>query len=142
MTAAPSNNTSAGIFKLARKDLPALKQAAIELKQACLIVSLDGAKTVPGFIKAISRDLSFPEWFGSNLDALHDCLTDLSWLPASGYVIVLDNFSALQGNPTSFAVLNAVLSSVVEAWQTRNVPFKIFYLEALVSGDFVIEVLN
>ena len=113
MTAAPSNYTSSGIFKLARRDLPALKQAAVELKQACLMVSLSGAKTIPGFIKAISRDLSFPEWFGGNLDALHDCLTDLSWLPASGYVIVLDNFSALQGNPTSFAVLNAVLSSVV-----------------------------
>ena len=129
MNAALSNNTSGGIFKLARQDLAALKQAAAELKQACLMVNLADAKTVPGFIEAISRDLSFPEWFGGNLDALHDCLTDLSWLPASGYVIVLDRFSALQGNPTSFAVLNAVLSSVVEEWQTRNVPLKIFYLE-------------
>ena len=129
MNSALPNNASGDIFKLARQDLPALKQATVELKQACLMVSLAGAKTVPGFIKAISRDLSFPEWFGGNLDALHDCLTDLSWLPASGYVIVLNNFSALQGNPTSFAVLNAVLSSVVDAWQARNIPFKVFYLE-------------
>ena len=26
----------------------------------------------------LSEELSFPAWFGRNLDALHDCLTDLS----------------------------------------------------------------
>lgn len=26
----------------------------------------------------LSEDLKLPEWFGRNLDALHDCLTDLS----------------------------------------------------------------
>ncbi len=26
----------------------------------------------------LSEALSFPEWYGRNLDALHDCLTDIS----------------------------------------------------------------
>ena len=26
---------------------------------------------------SLAQQLSFPEWYGSNLDALHDCLTDL-----------------------------------------------------------------
>ena len=26
----------------------------------------------------LSEQLAFPDWYGSNLDALHDCLTDLS----------------------------------------------------------------
>ena len=26
----------------------------------------------------LSEELSFPDWFGRNLDALHDCLTDIS----------------------------------------------------------------
>lgn len=25
----------------------------------------------------LSRELRFPEWYGRNLDALHDCLTDI-----------------------------------------------------------------
>ena len=25
----------------------------------------------------LAEQLAFPEWYGSNLDALHDCLTDL-----------------------------------------------------------------
>ena len=26
---------------------------------------------------ALAQQLAFPEWYGNNLDALHDCLTDL-----------------------------------------------------------------
>ena len=29
------------------------------------------------FHTVFAEALSFPEWYGSNLDALHDCLTDL-----------------------------------------------------------------
>ena len=27
--------------------------------------------------KLLAQQLGFPEWYGGNLDALHDCLTDL-----------------------------------------------------------------
>ncbi|GLY53733.1 hypothetical protein Lesp01_73890 [Lentzea sp. NBRC 102530] len=40
-------------------------------------------------ISAIARALDFPSWFGQNLDALYDSLTDLSWLPAGEYVLVV-----------------------------------------------------
>ena len=71
-----------GIYKLAEKDLPALKQAASELKHAFFSVDLHAASNVPGFIKALQRDLAFPAYFGGNLDALNDCLCDFSWRPA------------------------------------------------------------
>jgi hypothetical protein len=124
----PGEERSAGIFRLARKDLPALRQAADELGQAFFSVDLRGAHNVPGFIKALARDLEFPTWFGGNLDALHDCLTDFSWHPAPGYVIALDGSETLSANPTSFAAFNAVLGSAVEAWQARTIPFRIFYV--------------
>lgn len=123
----PENRT-AGIFKLARQDLPALRQAVDELDQAFFSVNLEDARNVPGFIRALSRDLDFPEWFGGNLDALHDCLTDFSWHPAPGYVITIDGYGALSANVTSFAIFNEVLSSVVEAWQQSNIPFRVLYL--------------
>ena len=121
--------TTAGFFKLARKDLPGLLQAANELKMAFYSVDLKSARNVPGFIKALQRDLDFPDWFGGNLDALHDCMTDFSWHPATGYVITLDGSDALSANPTSFAAFNAVLSSVVDEWKTRDTPFWIFYVQ-------------
>jgi RNAse (barnase) inhibitor barstar len=123
-----TNNSSAGIYRLARKDLPALRQAADELKQRFFSIDLEHAHDVPGFIKALSRDLDFPEWFGGNLDALHDCLTDFSWHPAPGYVITLTGSETLRANPTSFAAFNQVLASAADAWQARNIPFRVFYL--------------
>ena len=118
-----------GIFRLADKDLPALRQAADELGLASFHVDLRSARNVPGFIRALKRDLEFPEWFGGNLDAVNDCLTDFSWRPAPGYVITLSGFASLSANQTSFAALNAVLASAVEAWQERRIPFQIFYLQ-------------
>ena len=125
----PLQNASAGLAKVARKDLPALLKAADELKMAVFNVDLKDARNVPGFIKALRCDLEFPDWFGGNLDALHDCLTDFSWHPAPGYVITLTGSEALSANPTSFAAFNAVLSSVVEEWTTRSTPFWIFYVQ-------------
>ena len=118
-----------GIFRLDRKDVPALQAAAIELGQAFYLVDLSHARNVPGFIKAMRRDLQFPEWFGGNLDALNDCLTDFSWRPASGYVIALSGSEMLRATPTSLATLNEVLSCAVEEWERRDVPFRIFYLQ-------------
>ena len=118
-----------GIFRLDRKDLPALQAAARELGQAFYLVDLSHARNVPGFIKAMRRDLQFPEWFGGNLDALNDCLTDFSWRPASGYVIALSGSEMLRATPTSLAILNEVLSCAVEEWERRDVPFRIFYLQ-------------
>ena len=116
------------IFRLARKDLPALQQAAEQLGQAFYLVDLSRARNVPGFVKALKRDLQLPEWFGHNLDALNDCLTDFSWNPAPGYVIVLSGAEALKLTPTTFAALNEVLSCAVETWNERGTPFRIFYL--------------
>lgn len=118
----------AGLFKLSPSDLPALRAAADELDLAFYSVDLRNARNVPGFIAALKRDLCLPEWFGDNLDALNDCLTDFSWHPAPGYVITLSGMESLRDNPTSFAALNQVLASAVEEWQERELPFWIFYL--------------
>ena len=125
----PLPNANAGLAKLAPKDLPALLKAADELGMAVFSVDLKSARNVPGFIKALQHDLNFPDWFGGNLDALHDCMTDFSWHPAPGYVITLTGSEALSANPTSFAAFNAVLSSVVEEWKMRSTPFWIFYVQ-------------
>lgn len=125
---ASHDNSKAGLFKLDRNNLEAMLAAANELKLACFHVNLKNARNIPGFIKAMKRDLAFPSWFGDNLDALNDCLTDFSWHPAAGYVITLDGLSELTASPTSFAAFNQVLASAVEEWKARDKPFWVFYL--------------
>ncbi len=128
--AAPAGQTPTGIFRIAERDVPALREAAKKLGYACFAVDLKRAGNVPGFIKALARDLKFPDYFGGNLDALSDCLTDFSWHPAPGYVITLSGSERLRDTPTSLAALNEVLSFVVEEWQRREVPFSVFYVTA------------
>ena len=43
------------------------------------VVILDGttAPTKEALHQHLARELSFPDWYGGNLDALHDCLTEL-----------------------------------------------------------------
>jgi len=113
---------------IARMDLQALKKASEELGLGFFSVDLQRVTNVPGLIKALKRDLNFPDWFGNNLDALYDCLTDLSWHPASGYVITISGSERLSANPTSFAVFNEILASAAEAWQQRGTPFRVFYV--------------
>ena len=123
-----TNPDRPGIHALDRKDLPALKKAAEELGLGFFNIDLQRAGNVPGFIKAMKRDLGFPDWFGDNLDALYDCLTDLSWRPAPGYVIVISGSERLSANPTGFAVFNEIIASAAEAWQQRGTPFRVFYV--------------
>jgi RNAse (barnase) inhibitor barstar len=75
----------------------------------------------------LGRQLDFPDWYGANLDALSDCLTDFSWREAQGYIITLSGADALQVLPDSFATLNAVFASAIEQWQDQGVPFWVFY---------------
>ncbi len=57
------------------------------------VAHVDGAElhTKADFLAAMAREFQFPDYFGMNWDALEECLTDLEWLPASGYVLVYDD---------------------------------------------------
>ncbi|MEU4802668.1 barstar family protein [Actinosynnema sp. NPDC023587] len=47
-----------------------------------------GARSKSAALAAIGQALDFPDHYGQNLDALYDCLTDLSWLPPGEHVLV------------------------------------------------------
>lgn len=40
----------------------------------------------------LSECLEFPDYFGNNLDALYDCLTDLEWINQKNIVFFIDQF--------------------------------------------------
>ena len=96
------------------------------------IAVLDGneAGTRAGFFQEIARDLRFPDYFGRNWDAVYDCLTDLNWLPAAGYVVVLDGFDHLAMNePGQWDIGLKVLREACAFWRPLPRP-----MYALLSG--------
>lgn len=67
-------------------------------------------------LDAIAAALSFPAWFGRNLDALYDCLTDLSWLPSGEHVLIWVSSRALaEVDPKAYLAIRAVLSDAQRA---------------------------
>ncbi|MFC4150374.1 barstar family protein [Micromonospora mangrovi] len=83
-----------------------------------------------------SDALLFPGYFGWNWAALSDCLRDLHWLPADGYLIVVENASRLlSGSTEDRQTLFRVLSRAVQDWadplgrpDDRSVPFTVLLL--------------
>lgn len=51
-------------------------QAATDAGLTPIVVDCDRARSRSAVLRAIAKAVDFPEFFGSNLDALYDCLCD------------------------------------------------------------------
>jgi RNAse (barnase) inhibitor barstar len=72
----------------------------------------------------------FPDYFGENWDAFDECLADLEWLPAAGYVLLISNaVEVLSEEPEKqFATFVSVLSGISEEWAARATAPKPFHV--------------
>ena len=75
----------------------------------------------------LARRLRLPVYYGNNLDALNDCLTDFSWHEAPGYVLLIRGADRLHADESAFAALNAVFADAADYWREDGVPFWVFY---------------
>jgi RNAse (barnase) inhibitor barstar len=93
----------------------------------CVRVDLAGCPDKNELLERLAAALRFPGWFGHNWDALFDCLTDLGWRKAPGYVLILLHAAELRdGAPEVFDTALAILADAGAAWQSRGVPFRVF----------------
>ena len=78
----------------------------------------------------ISRIFKFPDYFGYNWDALLDCLKDInSWMPAKGYVLVVNNADGyIRNNTIAFGTLNEIWLSAAEYYSKISISFHIIYI--------------
>lgn len=84
-------------------------------------IDLGGAADKDALLARLAGALGFPDWFGSNWDALEDCLADLSWRPGEGHVLLLERHGELPLD--DLGVLIDVLASAAEHWRGRGRPF-------------------
>ncbi len=83
------------------------------------VVRLRGSRCLDasGLFAEAGAALQFPSYFGENWDAFADCLSDLSWLPAEGYLLVLDEADQLlRGAPDDLETLRTVLTETAQVW--------------------------
>ena len=69
-------------------------------------------------MNAVATALHFPKHFGNNWDALEECLTDLEWVEADGYLIYYDHIDGLlETHPDQFETLVEILRDSVASWK-------------------------
>ena len=118
-------------------DTEALHRAAAAAKLAWMEVDAAGVRDKEGLLEACAFSLDFPDSFGSNWDALSDCLRDFSWRPAPGYVIVWRGAAGLAtAAPDDFATALEILRDAGSYWKERSRIF-IVLLDAPVPGSAV-----
>lgn len=113
-----------GVFHAPRRGLSELLAAAETADLAVIRIDLATASNKNELFEHLATALAFPDWFGRNWDALADCLGDLSWLQADGYLILLehcDGFRARHG--ADFATALQVFAAAADAWRDARVPF-------------------
>jgi RNAse (barnase) inhibitor barstar len=102
-----------------------------------LLLKLDGSTmgTLEEMYQEFCSVFHFPDYFGKNFNALDECLTDLEWLPANGYLLSISNAEYFLGEETDdilegvFSILNDVgeewATPVIsgQAWDREEMPF-------------------
>src|SRR3546814_14087150 len=85
-----SDVCSSDLF-IARGERARYLAAAVALGFAVAEIDFGGCTGKDDALARFARALHFPDWFGGNWDALQDSLSDLSWLPAEGYLLLLED---------------------------------------------------
>ena len=118
----------AGIYALPHGDRLALRDAAEAAGFACFEADLGDCDRIEAVLTQLGRQFGFPEWYGSNFDALKDCLSDISWREEPGYLLILSRADTLQfANADAFRTLNDVFAAVIDAWRAQDVPMWVVY---------------
>jgi RNAse (barnase) inhibitor barstar len=113
----------AHVGELANFDAALLEQGVVSLE-----MDGRGAGSNEELLARLAEALRFPDYFGQNWDAVDDCLCDMEWLPATGYVLIVRNARELwAGNVPGAGKLIEVWLFAAEYWATQTVPLHLVF---------------
>jgi len=82
------------------------------------------------FLRRLARDLEFPAYFGENWDAFEECLNDMAWAPAPGYVILLENWETFaRRSPGEMETARSIFEDAAASWHDDGNAFYVLLRE-------------
>lgn len=78
-----------------------------------------GLRDEAALMDALYEILRFPDYFGSNWDALSECILELSWLPTGNILLVHEDLP-LKEDLNSLATYLKILKRAVEFWESAG----------------------
>ncbi len=83
------------------------------------------------FLNHVSVVMHFPDHFGRNWDAFYDCLTDMEWSEAKGFLIYFDHTDAFATHHESeLETVIELFQDAVDYWKEEGKPMLV-----LLSGN-------
>lgn len=117
----------AGLYRLTRPVAEALPSAARHAGFPIIECDLAFGADKADILDRLAAALRFPHWFGRNWDAFADCLGDMDWLCADGYVIVLANRDRISASAeAAFDTALEIFEEAAQDWANEGVPMWIF----------------
>lgn len=110
-------------------DTERLRAWSKDAGQLFVLADLSGCKDKASTLRMLGHAFNLPAWFGANLDALYDSLTDEeTWHVGRGAVVVLDPLPYAEGfGVEERDALLDVFRDVAEHYAEGGVPFRVFY---------------
>lgn len=118
---------NSGVYHLPTAGKATLENAANACGIAVAVCDFEEKDDMAGALHLLAEALDLPDYFGGNLDALHDCLTDLSWRDNPATALLVTGCDELRdAEPAGFDSLLEVFSAVADFWRSENTPFWVF----------------
>ena len=118
-----SKSEQAGIYYLAAARRNMIENAARQLQFRHWHLEIPPGQMAGAVLEQIGKVLHFPEWYGANFDALHDCLTDAECLPGTGHILTISGCNGLRSSdPEGFATLLEVFKAATDDLRQAGVP--------------------
>ncbi|MEM9299810.1 MAG: barstar family protein [Bacteroidota bacterium] len=112
------SNTSSGSVGVAQSALVENYWKYSDKK--CVVIKLDCCmmKTKEGLFNQFAQAFKFPEYFGENWSAFNDCVTDLGWITADAYSVLLLNSEFILADESSdqFDIFIRIISEAADEW--------------------------
>lgn len=116
--------TRSGACFVSEGDTEAMAEAGAALGFEVVRIDLAGCTDEAGLFARFAQALRFPDWFGHNRDALADSLGDLSWLPADGYLLLIEHASGWRAAAgEDAAILLDILNHAAASWAAQGIAF-------------------
>jgi RNAse (barnase) inhibitor barstar len=125
-------------FHLTSADTTDLGDATVALivtRQTVAVRRIRGSRSrsTTGLFDELAAALQFPAYFGANWNALSDVLSDLRWLPADEYLLVVEDADELLADAPASAVNDCLRVLAAATEDASPIPFQIV-LQATPDG--------
>jgi len=116
-----------GVYRMSPDDPATLIDDARRAGLMLLRTDLSRCHDQAGAIRQLAGTFGFPANPDTSLDKVARHLGELDWLPAPGYVLLLDHAQSMRAQMhDDFRALCKMLAGVAKGWHQRAVPFFVF----------------